>query len=184
MPTSKKPRKKGKRVTGRWSQTSLYIDLDGLKELRQILIRIEIITEMKLHKAECTIDDVQLIRDVLNFASMLVYAGHNIDEKAFEAEHGAEWMRVQDGFHTFYGKACHDNCFTCTATELEAIRTGVEIACLIIEAELDTEPAWCIKVFRYMKIITDAEPGRIKVDMTDIEKQIKKFDMNRDLRRR
>ena len=183
MPRSKKPRKRG-RVTGRWSQTALYINRDDLKDLNNIFLNIELITEMKLHRGECTIDDVYLIRDYLNFATMLVYAGRNIDEHIFEADYGAEWLRVQDGFHTFYGKACHDNCFTCTASELEAIRKGVEIAGQIINAEIETEPAWCFKVFKFMKSKTDCGPGRVRIDMNDIDKQIKKFDMNRDLRKR
>ena len=183
MPRSKKPRKRG-RVTGRWSQTALYINRDDLKDLNNIFLNIELITEMKLHRGECTIDDVYLIRDYLNFATMLVYAGRNIDEHIFEADYGADWVRVQDGFHTFYGKACHDNCFTCTASELEAIRKGVEIAGQIINAEIETEPAWCFKVFKFMKSKTDCGPGRVRIDMNDIDKQIKKFDMNRDLRRR
>lgn len=169
MPKSKRPRKG---YTGRWKNVPQFIRRDQLDEIQALFVDIQLIVEITLPAGKCTISDVQKMRDMLNFATVLVYAGHVFDPDAFEAEHGVEWRRFVDAFHSYYGRALTKKIFVATGDELKAFRRGYEICGLIVHDELEAEPKWCLKCFSYMKRITDAPAGRIQVDLTGVERKI------------
>lgn len=170
MPKSKRPRKG---YTGRWKNVPQFIRRDQLDEIQDLFIDIQLIVEVTLPAGKCTIEDVQKMRDMLNFGTTLVHAGHVFDVEAFEREHGADWRKFQEAFHSYYGRAIERKIYVATGDELKALRSGFELCGLIVHEELEAEPKWCLKCFVYMKKITDSPAGRISVDFTGIEQKIR-----------
>ena len=175
MPKSKRPRK---RYTGKRKHDLLFVPRAVLDEVQELFIDIQLIVEVTLPAGMCTINDVQRMRDMLNFGTTLMYAGHVFDVEAFEREHGADWRRFQEAFHSYYGRAIERKIYVATGDELKALRAGFELCGLIVHEELEAEPKWCLKCFVYMKNITDAPAGRISVDFTGIEQKIRGFKAN------
>ena len=85
MPKSKGPRKP---YSGKWKTHLLFVPRDVLDEIQDLFIDIQLIVEVTLPAGKCTIEDVQKMRDMLNFGTTLVHAGHVFDVEAFEREHG------------------------------------------------------------------------------------------------
>ena len=175
MPKSKGPRKP---YSGKWKTHLLFVPRDVLDKIQDLFIDIQLIVEVTLPAGKCTIEDVQKMRDMLNFGTTLVHAGHVFDVEAFEREHGADWRRFQKAFHSYYGRAIERKIYVATGDELKALRAGFELCGLIVHEELEAEPKWCLKCFFYMKKITDAPAGRISVDFSGIERRIKGFMAN------
>lgn len=173
MAKNKRPRKAYK--PGRWDEHALLIDRNDLRELEGIFQRIELITELRLPTGEFHDDDVQLLRDFKNLSTVLIYAGHHIDKQLVEKEHGVEWNRFHKAFETYYQRVIDKKTYTATGDELNAIRRGVEIGGVIIKTELRKEPYWTLRCYQWLKSKTDGTPGKIEVDMTDIEKTIRNF---------
>lgn len=172
MPRSTRPRKK---QNPRWRNTNLlFVKRKDVDEIHAIVRRIELAVEIKLPHGTCDIDDVQSMRDALNFATILIYAGHRFDENAFERENGDFWRKVIDAFHSYYGRATKKSIFVATGDELNALRDGFIMVGKIIHEQLEQEPVWCLKTFAYMKTLTDGKPGRIELDTTDLEKKVKR----------
>lgn len=170
MAKNKKPRKAYKE--GRWNQLALMIPQEIVSTIKGMFRDCELIAHMKMGNGTMTEDDIQCLRDFINFATILIYAGKAIDRDAFLEQFGDEWVRLQDAFHDYYGRFIRKGTNTPTGDELRAIRSGVSIAGQIIQAELESEMFWCIKSFLFMKDKTRQPAGRIKVDADGIEKKI------------
>lgn len=170
MAKNKKPRKAYKE--GRWNQLALMIPQEIVSTIKEMFQNCELIAHMKMGNGTMTEDDIQCLRDFINFATILIYAGKAIDRDAFLEQFGDEWVRLQDAFHDYYGRYIRKGTNTPTGDELRAIRSGVSIAGQIIQAELDAEMFWCIRCFLWMKDKTRQPAGRIKVDADGIEKKI------------
>ena len=170
MAKNKKPRKAYKE--GRWNQLALMIPQEIVSTIKGMFRNCELITHMKMGNGTMMEDDIQCLRDFINFATILIYAGKAIDRDAFLEQFGDEWVRLQDAFHDYYGRFIRKGTNTPTGDELRAIRSGVAIAGQIVQDELDREMFWCIKCFLYMKDATRQKAGRITVDFTGIEKKI------------
>lgn len=170
MAKNKKPRKHYKE--GRWNQLALMIPQEIVSTIKGMFRDCELIAHMKMGNGTMTEDDIQCLRDFINFATILIYAGKAIDRYAFLEQFGDEWVRLQDAFHDYYGRFIRKGTNTPTGDELRAIRSGVSIAGQIIQAELESEMFWCIRCFLFMKDKTRQPAGRIKVDADGIEKKI------------
>lgn len=175
MPKSKRPRRS---YSGKWKNKLLFVRRDVLDEIQALFKDIQLIVEITLPAGKCDINDVQKMRDMLNFGTFMMYAGHVFDQESFEREHGADWRNFQQSFHSFYGRALEQKIYVATGDELKAFWKGFEICGLIVHDELEAEPKWCLKCFFFMKKITDAPAGRISVDLTGIEQKIRGFKAN------
>ena len=100
-------------------------------------------------------NDVQKMRDTLNFATMLIWGGHRVDAEKFEQDSGVEWKKFIDAFHSFYERVMTGGIRTTTSDELNTMRDSCEVAGKDIKEEREQEPKWCLKVFNYMKRLTD-----------------------------
>lgn len=171
MAKSKKPRKKYQ--GNRWNSLALMRPKELEDSIKNIFRRCETVVHMKIGYGEMTEDDIQCLRDVLNFATTLVFAGKAIDREVFLREFGKDLEEFQKAFHTYYGRFIDKGTVTATGDELRAIRAGVSIAGQLIEAELNAEMFWCLKCFLWMKDKTRSpKGGRIQVDFDHVEKQI------------
>lgn len=152
MPRSTKPRK---RYAGKYRDThAIFVSRDELDRIQAFFVKVQIIVEEKLPRGTCDMQDVQKMRDMMNFASMLMWAGHCFDSEKFEKESGAAWKEFVEAFHSFYGRVLARGVYAATGDELNALRDGFEAAGTIIKEELDHEPKWCLKVWDYMKQLT------------------------------
>ena len=170
MAKSKKPRKKYQGP--RWNSLALMRPKELEDSIKDTYTRCEIIAHMKMGNGTMTEDDIQCLRDFINFATTLIGAGKAIDREKFYRLYDEEWRALQDAFHDYYGRFIRKGTNTPTGDELRAIRSGVSIAGQIVQDELDREMFWCIKCFLYMKDATRQRAGRITVDFTGIEKKI------------
>lgn len=170
MAKSKKPRKKYRGP--RWNSLALMRPKELEDNIKDTFKRCEIIAHMKMGNGTMTEDDIQCLRDFINFATTLIGAGKAIDREKFYRLYDEEWRALQDAFHDYYGRFIRKGTNTPTGDELRAIRSGVAIAGQIVQDELDREMFWCIKCFLYMKDATRQKAGRITVDFEGIEKKI------------
>lgn len=144
--------------------------------LKDIFANVSLCVEFKLPRGNMTLDDVHMLRDYVNLGTALSITGHHFDVEAFETETRAKWLRFQRCFHSYYQRAIHQNCFTCTAEELEAIREGCVIADQMFTLEMEKEPAWVFSNLLYIKDVT-CKPGTktVECDLTTLEDQIKRI---------
>lgn len=184
MPKNKKTRKKyNPAKAASRPMYHMFIDQRDLDGLKEIFTNVEMAVEYKLPKGVCTLEDVQMMRDVLNFGCVLCHASHVHDRALIAQEYGHTINATIDAFNTFYAKAL-EGCFTCNSSELNALRDGFEILGAVVRTSLTEETAWAFDCYRWMKGIADTEDskctvqctgGRVCVDSTDIEKRIARF---------
>lgn len=174
MAKNKKPRKKYvPKNVGSYMMTLPQRDID---RLRNIFANVSLCVEYKLPRGKMTLDDVCMLRDYVNLGTALSVTGHHFDVAAFESETREKWLRFQRGFHSYYQRAIHEKCFTCTAEELDAIREGCVIADQMFTLEMEKEPAWVFSNLLYIKDIT-CKPNTktVECDLTTLEEQIRKI---------
>lgn len=171
MLKSKQPRKQYR--GNRWNSLALMIPQELVDQIKGVFNKCEMITHMKLGYGEMTEEDVQCLRDLLNFATVLIHAGKAVDRDYILEHYGTEWVKFQNAFHSYYERVIHKHTFCATGDELKAIRSGVVLAGMIVQGELEAEMFWCIRCFLWMKDKTsDRKAKRMQVDMRGAEKQI------------
>lgn len=153
MPRSQRPRKKHQKKNV--DMHSIFIRKDEYERIQALFVDIQLFVEIKLPRGTLSMSDVQKMRDTMNFATMLIWAGHRFDAEKFERDNGIEWKKFIDAFHSFYERAMTRGIFTATGDELNTLRDGFEVAGKVIKEELEQEPKWCLKVFDHMKRLTD-----------------------------
>ena len=170
MPTSKKPRKA---YVARHRPTyAFYLPEKNKERLKELFTNIECIVEVKLPRGTCNMDDVRMMRDMLNLATALLHLGHHMVDDASELVR-PEWKALQDAFCAFYKRAQEERKFTCYASEINAMREGFEIAGQIVRDEFEREPAWVLDCFYGLTEFLDRGDGkRITVESSTLEDNI------------
>lgn len=130
---------------------SMFLDQADKDAFEAVLNKIGLITEITLPLGQCTMDDVQLMRDMFNLGSIFrdKAIGHAINPE-YVAENEELWMRLAKVFPDYYFKAL-DGCFVCTAEEMNVLRDGIAFVGNLIRAEFESEPAWVFKCYRALK---------------------------------
>lgn len=176
MPKSKNRRKNRKDYRPEKHHVCSYVMLlrpEDRQMLEDIFTNASCTVEYKLAQGKMTLDDTQILRDYINLGTALSITGHHLD--LIEGEWREDWLRFKEAFHTFYQKAVHKNCFTCTADELEWIREGCVIADAIFEVEMREEPAWVFSNLLYVKHITDQpHASRVTVNADKMDEAIRR----------
>lgn len=176
MAKSKAPRKAYRR--GRWNPLALMIPQDDVKAIKDQFRRVEFLVELKLGFGTMSADDVQCLREFINFGTVIVYAGKAIDREKFAALYLDDLKALQDAFQSYYQRFLDKHTVTATGDELKAIKNGVEICGAVIQDELEREMFWCIKCFVWMRSKTQIErgkAGRTRLDFDGAEKEIGKI---------
>ncbi len=153
--------------------------------IKETFTDVEMVVEMKLPRGACELSDVQKMRDMMNLANVLIYAGYTIDGDHILNNYADEINDGVDAFGTFYARALEGR-FTCTGDEMNALRNAFQIWGLIVRSALEGEPAWVFDCFNWVKAQSESaarEGKRTRVDMTNIEKQIRLFSHVRPVRR-
>lgn len=178
MPKSKNRRKNRKDYRPENHHVCSYVMLlrpEDRQMLEGIFTDAACAVEYKLAEGRMTLDDTQILRDYINLGTALNITGHHLDKVEIDGDWRADYMRFKEAFHTFYQKAVHKNCFTCTADELEWIREGCVIADAIFKAEMKHEPAWVFSNLLYVKHITDLpHASRVTVDADKMDAAIRR----------
>lgn len=174
MAKSKKPRKSYK--PGRWNPLALMIPQETVNEIKDMFMRCEMSTHLKLGRGEMTEEDIQCLRDFINFATTLIHVGRAVDNKFFLDTYGDEWDDFIDAFHSYRQRFVDTGTVTATGDEMKAIRSGVVLAGHVVQGELDAEMFWCIKCFLWMKDVTrGVREGKVSVDFDGVEREIEKY---------
>lgn len=142
------------------------------EDLKQFFSECSLTVETKLHRGLMTIDDACVLRDYINLTTLLALTGHYIDKEAFERDNRATWNECRVAFHVFYQRIIFKKTATCSAKEIQAIRTGMEIADSLFQIEFESEPAWVVSNLLYMKKLTEAPKPIVELNTTNLEKQI------------
>lgn len=172
MAKNRKPRK---HYHKRWRTQKFIVDPDEVETIKSAFSNIELAVEMKLPRGAMSMEDVQELRDMLNLATVLLYYGYGIEPSYCQQTYGADWVRMQDAFGSYYRRACDKSIFTATGDELNAIRDGIAIAGVILRKCLDADPFRVAVCYRVVKEKADGGSGRIKVSLDLIERRIKEL---------
>lgn len=178
MPKTKKTRRP---YMGRFrNRYEIFVPRLELDEIQALFRHVQLTIEITLPRGACDTEDVARMRDMLNFATVLIYAGHVFDQEAFDRDSAGKWRDFQEHFRVFYGRTIERKIFTATGDELRAFRDGFEVAGTIVHDELEAEPVWCLKCFAWMKRQTDGPAARISICTDGLGAKIDKwFKQNR-----
>ncbi len=178
MPKSKnrrKNRKDYKPENHHLCSFMMFLRPEDKQFLDSVFTDVSCTVEYKLPMGTMTLDDVQLLRDYVNLGTALSISGKHLNLIQYDGDWRADWQHFKEAFHTFYMKAVHKNCFTCTAEELEWIREGCVIADAIFKAEMKNEPAWVFGNLLYVKSLTDKPTAkRVTVNTEGMDEAIRR----------
>lgn len=178
MPKSRKPRRP---YTGRFKDThAIFVPRREVDEIQALFREVQLIVEVTLPRGACTKEHVAKMRDMLNFTTVLIYAGKVFDRDAFDRNNGALWRNFQERFLSYYSRTIDKKIFTATGDELRAFQDGFEVCGTVVHDELEAEPVWCLKCFSWMKSQTDGPEGRISLCTLALGERIRKWAAKRN----
>lgn len=161
MASNKKPRKQYRPKP----QRVLCADPSDIEDIKALIRKVGLVTELALPLGTATVDDVACIKSLLNHALVGLVGREYLDESEREAA-SAIIDKGGDACVAAVKKACDrrekaggDLHFIFTGDELNAVRDAVATADHFISDSLDVEPHRTLKEFYVMKLLLKRKQG-------------------------
>lgn len=154
MPRSKKNRDRHYNPR-RWLRAPQTFSPASLAQVKDDYRRIELAVELKLHTGQLTRNEVAHIHQMITLVTFCLYAAYGIDSDYVIETYGEEWVKLQTAFKAFEERGEKLGHYTATASEIDAIRNGVQIAGTVLNAALDADPVRVLDIFMVSEDLDD-----------------------------
>lgn len=127
----------------------------SLAQVKDDYRRIELAVELKLHTGQLTRNEVAHIHQMITLVTFCLYAAYGIESDYVIETYGEEWVKLQTAFKAFEDRGEKLGHYTATAAEIDAIRNGIQIAGVVLNAALDADPVRVLDIFMVSEDLDD-----------------------------
>lgn len=146
MPKPKKKRTKRYDPT-RYAEKPPMMSRQTAEEIKAMYRDVQLAVELRLHRGEFERPDVLNLGSTILLATFCIYRGYGIDAETIIVNYGDEWVAMQEAFKRYSDRTVETGSYTCKADELDAIRSGLEVAGEVISACIDADPVRVSELF-------------------------------------
>ena len=127
----------------------------SLAQVKDDYRKVELSVELKLHTGQLTRNEVAHLHQMITLVTLCLYAAYGIESDYVIETYGEEWVKLQTSFKTFEDRGEKLGHYTATAAEIDAIRNGIQIAGVVLNAALDADPVRVLDIFMVSEDLDD-----------------------------
>ena len=167
MPKSKKPRKKSRPKS---YYSPFLLKGEDMDMMREVVLRFELITEMKLHRGECDAVDMNILRDMLNVTCIGLVSREERAEYAMAVHE--DFRKAAHALSAVIKRGKESGRFVCTADELNTLRDVVALAGDHLHDSIDNCPRRFLREWRVMQELKNKAAALSEYDASNVKRLV------------
>lgn len=152
----------------------------SLAQVKEDYRRIELAVELKLHTGQMSREEMVHLHKMVTLVTFCLYAAYGIDSDYCIETYADEWVALQKAVSSLEKRGEKLGHYTATGDEVEAIRNGIQIAGVVLNAALDADPVRVLDIFMVSEDMDDM-PAKAVDRVTWLNRKITHY---RELRKK